>query len=136
MTNLARGTFEVSITPQQPEDKSEGLTLGRMSIEKKFQGGLEAASNGQMLTGMTEVKGSGAYVAIERVTGTLDGRSGSFILHHLGIMERGVPRLSIAVVPDSGTRELAGIAGTMSIIIAEGKHSYEFAYTFPEEIKT
>ena len=94
MTTLARGTFDVNIVPQPPEDKTEGLTLGRMVIEKKFQGDLEAASNGQMLTGMTEVKGSGAYVAIERVTGTLHGRSGSLILHHLGIMERGVPRLT------------------------------------------
>jgi Protein of unknown function (DUF3224) len=131
MTILARGTFAVSIIPQPPEDKSEGLTLGRMLIEKTFQGDLEAGSNGQMLTGMPEVKGSGAYVAIERVTGTLNGRTGSFILHHLGIMERGAPRLNVTVVPDSGTRELTGIAGTMTILIAEGKHSYEFAYTLP-----
>jgi Protein of unknown function (DUF3224) len=107
-----------------------------MLIEKKFQGDLEAVSKGQMLTGMTEVKGSGAYVAIERVTGTLHGRSGSFILHHLGITERGAPRLNVNVVPDSGTRDLAGIAGTMTIIIAEGKHSYELAYTLPEETRT
>jgi Protein of unknown function (DUF3224) len=107
-----------------------------MLIEKKFQGDLEAVSKGQMLTGMTEVKGSGAYVAIERVTGTLHGRSGSFILHHLGIMERGAPRLNVNVVPDSGTRDLAGIAGTMTIIIAESKHSYELAYTLPEETRT
>jgi len=133
---LARGSFAVNIIPQPPEDKTERLTLGRMLIEKKFQGDLEAAGNGQMLTGMTEVKGSGAYVAIERVTGTLHGRSGSFILHHLGIMERGAPRLSVTVVPDSGTRDLAGIAGTMTIIIAEGKHSYELAYTLPEETRT
>ena len=136
MTMLARGTFAVNIIPQPPEDKTEGLTLGRMLIEKKFQGDLEAAGKGQMLTGMPEVKGSGAYVAIERVTGTLHGRSGSFILHHLGIMERGAPRLNVTVVPDSGTRELAGIAGTMTIIIAEGKHSYELAYTLPEETRT
>lgn len=136
MATLARGTFAVNIIPQPPEDKTEGLTLGRMLIEKKFQGDLEAAGNGQMLTGMPEVKGSGAYVAIERVTGTLHGRSGSFILHHLGIMERGAPRLNITVVPDSGTRELAGIAGTMTIIVAEGKHSYELAYTLPEETRT
>jgi hypothetical protein len=136
MTNLARGTFAVNITPQPPEDKSEGLTLGRMLIEKKFQGDLAAVSNGQMLTGMTEVKGSGAYVAIERVTGALNGRNGSFILHHQGIMERGAPRLNVTVVPDSGTRELAGIAGTMTILIADGKHSYEFAYTFPGETRT
>jgi hypothetical protein len=133
---LARGTFDVNIIPQPPEDKIEGLTLGRMLIEKKFQGDLEGAGKGQMLTGMTEVKGSGAYVAIERVTGTLQGRSGSFILHHLGIMERGAPRLNVTVVPDSGTRELAGIAGTMTVIIAEGKHSYELAYTLPGETTT
>ncbi len=136
MTMLARGTFDVNIIPQPPEDKTEGLTLGRMLIEKKFQGDLEAVSKGQMLTGMPEVKGSGAYVAIERVTGTLHGRSGSFILHHLGIMERGAPQLNVNVVPDSGTRELAGIAGTMTIIIAEGKHSYELAYTLAEETRT
>ena len=136
MTMLARGSFAVNIIPQPPEDKTEGLTLGRMLIEKKFQGDLEAAGKGQMLTGMTEVKGSGAYVAIEHVTGTLHGRSGSFILHHLGIMERGAPRLSVSVVPDSGTRDLAGIAGTMTIIIAEGKHFYELAYTLPEETRT
>ena len=136
MTILARGTFDVNITPQPPEDKTEGSTLGRMLIEKEFRGDLQATGKGQMLTGMPEVKGSGAYVAIERVTGTLNGRSGSFILHHLGIMERGVPRLNVTVVPDSGTRELAGIAGTMTILIAEGKHSYEFAYTLPEETRT
>jgi uncharacterized protein DUF3224 len=136
MTRLARGTFDVNITPQPPEDKSEGLTLGRMLIEKKFRGDLEAVSNGQMLTGMPEVKGSGAYVAMERVTGTLHGRSGSFILHHLGIMERGAPRLNVTVAPDSGTRDLAGIAGSMTIVIAEGKHSYELAYTLPEETRT
>jgi hypothetical protein len=133
---LARGSFAVNIIPRPPEDKTEGLTLGRMLIEKKFQGDLEAAGKGQMLTGMTEVKGSGAYVAIEHVTGTLHGRSGSFILHHLGIMERGAPRLNVNLVPDSGTRDLAGIAGTMTIIIAEGKHSYELAYTLPEETRT
>jgi hypothetical protein len=136
MTILARGTFDVNIIPQPPEDKSEGSTLGRMLIEKEFKGDLQAASKGQMLTGMPEVKGSGAYVAIERVTGTLNGRSGSFILHHLGIMERGVPRLNVTVVPDSGTRELAGIAGTLTILIADGKHSYDFAYTLPEETRT
>jgi hypothetical protein len=136
MAKLARGSFDVKITPQPPEDKTEGLTLGRMLIEKKFQGDLEAVSQGQMLTGMTEVKGSGAYVAIERVTGTLHGRSGSFILHHLGIMERGAPRLNVNVVPDSGTRDLAGIAGAMTIIIAEGKHSYELTYTLPGETTT
>jgi hypothetical protein len=132
MTIHAHGTFEVNLTPQLPEDKSEGSTLGRMLIEKQFHGDLEAASKGQMLTGMTAVQGSGAYVAIERVTGTLKGRRGSFILHHLGIMVRGAPQLNVTLVPDSGTDELVGIAGTMAIIIADGKHSYDFAYTLPE----
>ena len=89
MTIHAHGTFEVKLTPQLPEDKSEGLTLGRMLIDKQFQGDLDAVSKGQMLTAMTPVQGSGAYVAMERVTGTLNGRRGSFFLHHLGIMERG-----------------------------------------------
>jgi Protein of unknown function (DUF3224) len=131
MTMHAEGTFDVKLTPQ-PEDKSEGLTLGRMLIDKQFYGDLEAASTGQMLTGMTAVQGSGAYVAIERVTGTLHGRRGSFILHHLGLMVRGAPTLNVTVVPDSGTGELVGIAGTMTIVIANGKHSYDFAYSLPE----
>jgi hypothetical protein len=84
-----------------------------------------------MLTGMTGVQGSGAYVAIERVTGTLNGRRGNFILHHLGIMARGAPQLNVTVVPDSGTGELVGLAGTMTIIISDGKHSYDFAYSLP-----
>ncbi len=91
MTGHAQGTFDVKLTPQLPEDKSEGSTLGRMLLDKQFHGDLEAVSHGQMLTGMTAVQGSGAYVAIERVTGTLNGRRGSFILHHLGIMVRGAP---------------------------------------------
>jgi hypothetical protein len=131
MTIQAQGTFDVKITPQPPDDNAEGLTLGRMLIDKQFHGDLDAVSKGQMLTGMTGVKGSGAYVAIERVTGTLNGRRGSFILHHLGIMVRGVPQLNVTVVPDSGTGELVGIAGTMTIIIADGKHSYDFAHTLP-----
>lgn len=132
MTVHARGTFEVKLTPQLPEDKSEGSTLGRMLIEKQFHGDLEAVSHGQMLTGMTAVQGSGAYVAIERVTGTLNGRHGSFILHHLGIMVRGTPQLNVTVVPDSGTGELVGLTGAMTIIITDGKHSYDFAYSLPE----
>jgi Protein of unknown function (DUF3224) len=103
-----------------------------MLIDKQFHGDLEAVSKGQMLTGMSAVQGSGAYVAIERVTGTLNGHPGSFILHHLGIMVRGAPQLNVTVVPDSGTGELVGIAGTMTIIIADGKHSYDFAYALPE----
>jgi hypothetical protein len=129
----AHGTFDVNIIPQPPEGKAEGsTTLGRMLIEKQFHGDLEAVSKGQMLTGMAEVKGSGVYVAIEQVKGALKGRSGSFILHHLGIMVRGAPQLNVTVVPDSGTGELAGIEGSMTILITDGKHSYDFTYTVPE----
>jgi hypothetical protein len=132
MTVHAHGAFDVKLTPQPPEDKSDGLTLGRMLLDKQFHGDLEAVSHGQMLTGMTAVQGSGAYVAIERVTGTLNGHRGSFIQHHLGIMVRGAPQLNVTVVPDSGTGELVGLAGTMTITITDGKHSYDFAYSLPE----
>jgi hypothetical protein len=131
MTIHAHGTFDVNVIPQPPDDKTEGSTLGRMLLDKHFHGDLEGPSVGQMLTGMAKAQGSGAYVAIERFTGTLNGRHGSFILHHLGIMTRGTPQLSIEVVPDSGTGELEGITGSMTIIIDQGKHSYEFAYTLP-----
>jgi len=93
---------------------------------------LEGTSKGEMLTAATSVKGSGAYVAIERVTGSLHGRSGSFVLQHIGTMTHGVPQLSITVVPDSGTGQLTGITGKFLVIIAEGKHSYEFDYSIPE----
>ena len=101
-----------------------------MSIDKQFHGDLEAVSKGTMLTAMTAVKGSAGYVAIEHVTGTLAGRAGSFALQHTGTMTRGAPQLGVNVVPDSGTEELAGLAGNMKIIIEGGKHSYEFEYSF------
>jgi Protein of unknown function (DUF3224) len=132
MTIHAHGAFDVNVTPQPPDDKTEGSTLGRMLLDKQFHGDLEATSKGQMLTGMTAIQGSGAYVAIERVTGTLNRHHGSFILQHLGIMVRGVPQLNINVVPDSGTGDLTGITGTMNIIITDGKHSYDFTYSLPE----
>jgi hypothetical protein len=100
-----------------------------LSIDKQFHGGLEATSKGVMLAAMTAVKGSAGYVAIEKVSGTLGGRSGTFVLQHSGIMNRGAPQLIITIVPDSGTGELAGIAGKMAINIVEGKHFYEFDYT-------
>jgi hypothetical protein len=100
-----------------------------MSIDKQFQGNLEAASYGQMLTAVTGVKGSAGYVAIEQVTGSLHGRSGAFVLQHSGTMTRGAPQLTVSVVPDSGTGELLGLTGTMTITIADGKHSYDFEYT-------
>ena len=124
----ATGPFDVKLTPQ--EDKSADPLLPRMTIDKQFHGDLEATSKGQMLSAATSVKGSAGYVAIERVTGTLQGRTGSFVLQHTGTMTRGTPQLTITVVPDSGTDQLEGITGKMTIhIAADGKHSYDFAYT-------
>lgn len=129
VTNRASGTFEVKLAPQDLAHKAEGSTLGRMSIDKQFHGDLEATSQGEMLTATTSVQGSAGYVAIERVSGTLQGRSGTFVLQHSGTMTRGEPHLVITVVPDSGTGQLAGLTGKMMITIAEGKHSYDFEYT-------
>jgi hypothetical protein len=131
MTTHASGPFDVKVTPQ--DDKAGDTMLGRMTLDKQYHGDLEATGKGQMLTAGTNVKGSGAYVAIERVTGTLKGRSGSFVLQHSGTMTQGVPHLTVTVVPDSGTGQLAGISGKMTInIAADGKHSYDFAYTLPK----
>lgn len=131
VTNRATGTFEVKLSPLAPYNQDEGAALGRMSIDKQFRGDLEATSKGEMLSAGTLVDGSAGYVAIERVTGTLHGRSGTFVLQHSGTMNRGAPQLTVTVVPDSGTGRLAGLAGTMVINIADGKHSYEFEYTLP-----
>jgi Protein of unknown function (DUF3224) len=132
MTTRASGAFEVKLSPRAMDDQAEGGLLGRMSIDKQFHGDLQATSKGEMLTAGTGVKGSAGYVAIEQVTGTLHGRKGTFILQHSGTMTRGVPQLTITVVPDSGTGELAGLAGKMAINIADGKHSYDFEYTLGE----
>jgi hypothetical protein len=128
MSKHASGTFEVKLTPQ--DDKTAD-GLGRMTIAKQIHGDLEATSTGQMLTAMTKVEGSAVYVAVERVEGSLHGRRGSFMLHHLGMMNRGAQQLTINVVPDSGTDQLSGITGTMTIKIESGKHSYDFEYTLP-----
>ncbi|MGI9091361.1 MAG: DUF3224 domain-containing protein [Gemmatimonadaceae bacterium] len=134
MGHRASGTFEVKLNPlptAESAEGTEGAPLGRMSIDKQFHGDLEATSKGEMLAAGTDVKGSAGYVAIERVRGTLDGRNGTFVLQHSGTMTRGAPQLLITVVPDSGTGELTGLAGTMMINIADGKHSYDFEYTGP-----
>lgn len=123
----ASGTFEVKLIPQVDENAGDP-TVGRMSLDKQFEGDLQASSKGQMLATMT-VKGSAGYVAMERVNGILAGRTGSFALQHTGTMNRGVPELSVTVVPDSGTAELTGIAGKMIINIVEKKHFYEFEFT-------
>ncbi|MBT9527767.1 MAG: DUF3224 domain-containing protein [Rhizobacter sp.] len=127
----ATGSFEVKLLPQPLADAESGL--GRMSIDKVFSGDLQGTSKGEMLSALTAVKGSAGYVAIERVTGTLQGRSGSFMLQHLGTMNRGTPTLTVLVVPDSGTEGLAGIAGSLSINIADGKHFYTLDYTLPPQ---
>ena len=125
--NHASGPFEVKLTAQT-DYPSDDAPLGRMLIDKQFHGDLEAVSIGQMLGAMTATKGSGGYVAIERVTGKLHGRSGSFLLQHSSTMTRGAAQQSVTVIPDSGTDELAGLTGKMTINIADGKHSYDFEY--------
>lgn len=122
----------MKIVPQAPEEAIGDPTVGRLSIDKQFSGDLEATSKGQMLAVRTEIPASAGYVAMERVTGTLHGLRGTFALQHSGTMNRGAPLLIISVVPDSGTGQLAGIAGTMSIVIEGGKHSYDLDYTIAE----
>jgi hypothetical protein len=130
VTTRASGTFEVKMIPQAPDADGEA-TVGRMSLDKQFRGDIEGTGRGQMLTVMTPVESSAAYVAMERVTGTLHGRSGSFALQHSGTLDRGAQRLTISVVPDSGTGQLAGLTGTMTIDVSGGKHSYVLEYTLP-----
>ena len=132
MNAVAKGTFVVKLSPLPFDGQPGNSKLGRMSIDKQISGDLVATTAGQMLSAMTETKGSAGYVAIERVEGSLDGRKGSFVLQHTGTMNRGEPALSVTVVPDSGTGELVGLAGTFSITITEGGHLYEFGYSLPQ----
>ena len=136
MTKHASGTFEVKMLPQTDQNLDgvivDSGTVGRMSLDKRFDGDLQATSRGQMLAVHGDVKGSAGYVAMERVNGTLHGRLGSFALQHSGSMTRGAPQLLITVVPDSGTGELLGLAGTLAINIVDGKHFYEFDYTLDD----
>ncbi len=128
MTHRATGTFDVKLAPISAHHAGPGA-LGRMSIDKTFHGELAATSQGEMLAGMTTVSNSAGYVAMERVTGTLGGRKGTFLLQHTGIMNRGTPSLVITVIPDSGTGELAGLTGTMQIIVEGKRHSYVLDYS-------
>jgi hypothetical protein len=129
VTTRATGSFDVKITPLATDSPAEGSTLGRMSIDKKFHGDLEATSTGEMLTAGTAIESSAGYVAIERVTGSLHGKRGTFAPQHNATMTRGTGALNIIVVPDSGTGELTGLSGTLGIEIAGGKHAYVFEYT-------
>lgn len=131
MTTRATGTFDVKLGPEAVSDMGQKAGLGRMSIDKQFHGALEGSSTGEMLATSVD-SGSGGYVAIERVSATLAGRTGTFMLQHNGVMARGTPSLTVSVLPESGTGGLAGITGTMNIIITGGKHLYEFDYTLPQ----
>jgi hypothetical protein len=145
MSHHVRGKFEVRLTPQsmaepggaepggaEPGGAEPGVAnLGRLSIAKRYFGDLDGTGTGEMLTASGTVAGSAVYVAVERVTGTLSGRRGSFALHHTGIMDRGAAQLTITVVPDSGSGDLAGLTGSMSITIAEKEHFYDFEYALP-----
>jgi predicted flavoprotein YhiN len=135
MSQRATGAFEVKVTHQKPDTQiARAANLDRMTIDKRFHGELEGISKGEMLATQTEVKGSAAYVALERVTGSLSGLSGSFVLQHSATMVRGKPASSITVVPDSGTGALKGLTGKMSVTIApDGAHSYEFDYRVEPE---
>ena len=130
-TMTASGEFDVKMAPQPASDKGQEAALGRMSLDKQFRGDLVATSAGEMLMVRTPTDGSAGYVALERVTGKLAGRSGSFVLQHNGIMDRNTPSLTITVVPDSGTGELQGLKGSMTIDITGGKHFYRFQYELP-----
>ena len=128
------GLFEVSLKPLQMEEDLATQLIARMSIDKQYRGELEAIGKGQMLTGGSSIRNSAAYVAIERVTGTLKGRKGAFTLVHTGLMNRGSPSLVISIVPDSGTDQLEGLKGTMAINVEAGKHSYQLDYTLAERV--
>ena len=131
MPQRANGPFQVTMTPAASPDENGAATSGRMLLDKQYSGDLVATGKGEMLTAMTSTKGSAAYVAIERVSGALNGKQGSFVLQHAGTMNRGVDQLSISIVPDSGTEQLAGIAGTLAIKMVEGQHFYELDYVLP-----
>lgn len=125
--NEALGTFDVKLAPIGAAD----ALIANMSIDKTFHGDLQASSLGQMLAFRSGVDGSAGYVAMERVSGTLAGKSGSFTLQHSGLMDKGAQSLSVVVVPDSGTDGLSGLTGTMNIIVTAGKHDYQFRYALP-----
>ena len=128
MSDHATGTFDVQLHAAPPDTYADGATMGRMTVDKQLHGDLDATSIGQMLTGGEISTGSGVYVAVEKVTGSLKGLTGSFILHHTGIMDKGAQHLTITVVPGSGTGQLAGLTGSMTIDIKDGKHFYGFDY--------
>lgn len=130
MPHRVSGSFDVKVVPLELYNNKDDKSFGRYSIDKQFHGVLNATSKGEMLSAGGPPN-AGGYVAIEKVTGILEGHSGSFVLQHNATIEQGNPNLNIIVVPGSGTGELAGIAGKMDIVIESGKHSYVFDYTLP-----
>jgi hypothetical protein len=134
MTSRASGTFEVNVQPPAQGEKTDPR-FQRIHIDKRFHGDFEGTSQVEMLTAGTAVEGSAGYVAIERLTGTLKGRHGTFVFQHLGTMAHGAMTLEVSVVPDSGTGQLTGLAGKMNIIINNGQHAYEFDYTLADEAR-
>ncbi|MBP6534183.1 MAG: DUF3224 domain-containing protein [Arenimonas sp.] len=133
MIRKATGSFTVKLELQPASAQADAAVIGRRTLDKQFEGDLEACSSGEMLAVMAAVEGSMAYVALEKVTGLLAGRHGSFVLQHASQMIRGTPFQSIRVVPDSGTGDLAGLEGDMQIEIRDGRHLYVFEYNFPEQ---
>lgn len=130
----ATGPFDVKVSPLDPAFKFDENPYTRFSIDKRFHGDLEGVSKGEMLAAGSPAKGAGGYVAIERVSGSLRGLSGTFVLQHSATMEHGSYQMNITVVPGSGAGQLAGLSGAMQIIIAaDGRHSYNFSYAFPEK---
>ncbi|MFP2926098.1 DUF3224 domain-containing protein [Pyxidicoccus sp. 3LG] len=133
MMKRASGPFDVKVTPVAQESGAWGEWMARLTLDKQFHGDVEATSQGQMLASPPGAEGSGGYVALERVSGKLHGREGTFVLQHSGTMDRGAQSLTITVVPGTGTGQLKGLAGSMNIIIdGEGRHAYAFEYTLPE----
>jgi Protein of unknown function (DUF3224) len=128
----AKGTFEVKMAPQPAQEGVGDASIGRMALDKQYSGDLEATAKGQMLATRSPVEGSAGYVALERISGALHGRRGEFALQHNGTMTRGAPQLTVTVVPDSGTGELQGLTGTLTITQTDGKHFYDIEYTLPD----
>ncbi len=125
---IARGAFEVNMEPEPPFVEQDEVTLNRNFVRKEFSGDMDGTSEAQMLAAFTGTPGSAGYVAIEHFTGSVDGKAGSFVLQHSGVMDKGDAQLTVTIVPDSGTGALAGISGTMEIDNKEGKHSYVLDY--------
>jgi hypothetical protein len=133
MMTKIHGKFAVKLSPREPDDSAKDSPIGRLAIDKQYHGDLDATGVGQMLSFRSATQGSAGYVAIELVDGTLQGRSGTFVLQHSSTMARGVPAQSITVIPDSATGNLQGLAGELTIEISDGEHFYDFSYSLPGE---